>query len=316
MCASLVFAVSGEACLSQLPSVPATEEVRIGVRLRWLSGDPIDRLSVGDFRVSAGAQKFPLTLARPALKKKTPDSVPTRLLVIFSPSTMQGGHDPIQQAIGKLKPVWRRGWQVCLLMPEGQLTPYASSEAELKHLAHQNVTQKQTYEEALRTLGTFPGRRLVVYVSDGQSKTPEGLAKAAKDAAAMFYDVGGDNSRNYVYGEAEKGSTVSLPSYGAGLNGANPGPPGGLTVVNNVETWSAPVQLSIGDVHNERRLGGAISDAIRDAGDYYELRLQVPLQTAWLVLGVSVKGTYRLDAQAYTPGGNTAPGLVLLRNKP
>ena len=315
MWASLVLALSGGVCLGQLPPAPSTEEVRIGVRLRWLSGDPIDRLSVADFRVSVGAQKFPLALARPALKKKTPDSVPTRLLVIFSPSTMQGAH-PIQQAIGKLKPVWRRGWQVSLLMPEGQLTPYASSEAELQHLASQNPAQKQTYEEALQTLGTFPGRRLVVYVSDGQSQTPEGLAKAAKKAAAMFYDVGGDTSQNYVYGEAERGSTFSLPSYGASLYGANPGPPGGLTVVNNVETWSAPAQLSIGDVHNERRLGGAISDAIRDAGDYYELRLQVPPQTPWLVLGVSVKGNYRLDAQAYTLDGNAAPGLVLLRNKP
>jgi hypothetical protein len=307
---------AGEPCLGQLHSGPSTEEVRIEVRLTRLNGDPIDHLSVADFRVSVGAQKFPLTVARPALKGQTPDSVPTRLLVIFSPPTMQGGRDPIQQAIEKLKPVWRRGWQVSLLMPEGQSTPYASSEAELLHLAHQSTAPKQGYEEALQALRTFPGRRLVVYVSDGQSKTLNGLAKAAKDAEAMLYDVGGDLSQNYVYGEAVKGSTFSLPSYGAGLYGANPGPAGGLTVVNNVETWSAPAELAIGDVHNERSLHGAISDAIRDSGNYYELRLEVPVQTAWLVLGVSVTGDYRLTAQTYTPGGNTAPGLVLLRNKP
>jgi hypothetical protein len=86
--------------------------------------------------------------------------------------------------------------------------------------------------------------------------------------------------------------------------------------VNNVETWSAPAELSIGDVHNERSFGRAISDAIRDAGDYYELRLEVPVQTTWLVLGVSATGDYRLTAQTYAPGGNIAPGLVLLRNKP
>jgi hypothetical protein len=99
-------------------------------------------------------------------------------------------------------------------------------------------------------------------------------------------------------------------------HGDSPGPAGGLTVVNNVETWSADAQLSIGDVHNERSLGGAISDAVRDAGNYYELRFQAPIQTAWLVLGVSTTGDYRLTAQAYTPGRNTAPGLVLLRKKP
>jgi hypothetical protein len=307
--------MSGETCLGQSSAHLSTEDVRISVQLRRPNGDPIDHLSTADFRVSVGTRVFPLTLARPALKKSTPDSVPTKLLVIFSPPAVQGADDPIPQAIEKLKPVWRRGWQVSLLTPEGQLTPYASSEMELQHLAHQNATPKQTYREALQTLQTFAGRRLIAYVSYGQYKAPDGLAKAARDAEAMLYDVGGDIYQNYAYGEAEKGSTFSLPSYGAGLYGDSPGPVGGFTVVNNVETWSADAQLSIGDVHNERSLGGAISDAIRDAGNYYELRLHVPIQTAWLVLGVSTTGDYRLTAQAYTPGRNTAPSLILLRNK-
>ena len=310
-----VLVMPGEACLGQLPSRPSTEEVRISVQLRRLNGDPVDHLSVADFRVSVGTRIFPLTLARPPLKKGTSGSVPTRLLVIFSPPAMQGD-DPMPQAIEKLKRVWRLGWQVSLLTPQGQLTPYASSETELQHLAHQNVSLKQTYGEALRTLQLFPGRRLVMYVSGGQYKAPDGLAKAARDAEAMLYDVGGDIFQNYAYGEAEKGSTPSLPSYGAGLYGASPAPVGGPTVVNNVETWSAPAQPSIGDVHNERTFGAAISDAMRDARSCYELRLQVPVQTAWLVLGVSMTGDYRLSAQVYTPGRNTGPSLVLLRNKP
>jgi hypothetical protein len=306
-----------EACLCQIPAHPSTQEVRISVQLKRLNGDPVDHLLVADFRVSVGAQVFPLTLVRPALKKSTPDSVPTRLLVIFSPPAMQGANDPIPQAIEKLKPIWSRGWQVGLLTPEGQLTPYASSKTELQQLTNQTVGPKQTYADALQNLQTFPGRRLVVYMSYGQYKAPPGLAKAAHDAEAMLYDVGGDIFQNYTYGEAEKGSTPPLPSYGAGLYGPSPGPPfGGLTVVNNTEIWSAPAQLSIGDVHNERSFGGALSDAIRDARNYYELRLQVPPQTAWLVLGVSVTGNYRLTAQTYTPGQNTAPGLVLLRSKP
>ena len=311
-----VLVISGEPSLSQLPAHPSTEEVRISVQLRRLDGNPIDHLSAADFRVSAGTRIFPLTVVRPASKKVMPDSVPTRLLVIFSPPATQEANDPIPQTLEKLKPVWQRHWQVSLLTPEGQLTPYASSEMELQHLAHQNVAPKQTYDDALQMLKTFAGRRLVVYVSYGQYKAPDGLAKAARDAEAMLYDVGGDIDRNYSYGEAEKGSTFSLPAYGAGLYGDFPGPVGGLTVVNNVETWSAEARLSISDVHNERSLGGAISDAIRDAGNYYELRLQAPVQTAWLVLGVSVAGDYRLTAQAYTPGQNTAPGIVLLRHKP
>jgi hypothetical protein len=227
MCASIVLAMSDEACLGQLPSSPSTDEVRISIQLRRLNGDPIDHLSVADFRVSVGAQKFPLTLARPALKKSTPDSVP-RLLVILSPSAMQEGHDPIQQAVEKLKPVWRRGWQVGLLLPEGQLTPYASSQTELQHLAHQNTLPKQTYEEVLQTLQTFPGRRLVVYVSNGQSKIPEDLAKAARGAEAMLYDVGGDIDQNYAYGEAEKGSTFSLPHTAQGSMVRIQGQPAGL----------------------------------------------------------------------------------------
>ena len=318
MCVLLaVLVVWGEVGLCQIPALPSTKEVHISVQLRRLSGAPVDHLSVADFRVSVGAQVFPLTLARPSLKKRTPGSVPTRLLVIFSPPAMQGANDPIPHAVEELKPIWSRGWQVGLLTPEGQLIPYTSSKTELQHLANQTLGPKQTYNDALQTLQTFPGRRLVVYMSDEQYKAPPGLVKAAHDAEAMLYDVGGDIFQNYTYGEAEKGSPPPLPSCGAGLNGPSPGPPfGGLTVVDNTEIWSAPAQLSIDDVHNERSFGGAISDAIRDARNYYELRLQVPAKTAWLVLGVSVTGDYRLTAQTYTPGQNTAPGLVLLRSKP
>jgi hypothetical protein len=318
MCALVaVFGVWSEACFCQPAVTPSTEEVRVGVQLKRLNGDPIDHLSVDDFRVSVGTQIFPLTLARPALKKNTSDSVPTRLLVLFSPPATRGANDPVPQVIENLKPIWSRGWQVSLLTPEGQLTPYASSATELQSLVRQNAGPAKTYEEALQTLQTFPGRRLIVYMSDGQHKAPDGLAKAAHLTEGMLYDVGGDIFQNYTYGESEKGSTPSLPSYGAGLYGPSPGPgTGGLTVVNNVETWSAPAQLSIGDVHNERRFKGAISDAIRDAGNYYELRLRVPSQTAWLVLGVTVKGDYRLTAQAYTLGDNKPPGIVLLKSKP
>lgn len=75
---------------------------------------------------------------------------------------MQGANDPIPQAIEKLKPIWSRGCQAGLLTPEGQLTPYASSKTELQLLAKQTVGPKQTYDDALQTLQTFPGRRLAL----------------------------------------------------------------------------------------------------------------------------------------------------------
>ena len=300
-------------CFAQQAAPPHSEEVRIGVQLRWLNGDPVNHLSPSDFRVSLGAQTFPFSVARPASKKNTSASVPTRLLVIFSSPASRESSDPVSGALKKLKPVWHLGWQVSLLTPDGRLTSYASSENELRHFLNSAAAPKQSWANALQALQAFPGRRLVVYLGQGGSKPPDGLVKAARESAAMFYDVGGDLYQNYTFGEAEKGSTFPLPSYGEGLYGPNPAPAGAPTVVNNVETWSAPAQLSIGDVHNERTVGRAISDAIRDAGNYYELRLQIPVQTAWLVLGVSVAGPYRITAQAYTPGRNTAPGIILLR---
>jgi hypothetical protein len=309
----LIFCVAGSC---QQSNVLPSEEVHIGIQLRQLDGDPIDDLTAKDFRVSASNRTLPLTLARPSVKRANLYPVLTRLLVIFPPSTMQNRDDLVSQTIAQLKPVWSKGWQIALLTPEGELTPYVSSEQRLRQAVHRTTITHDTYGEAIDTLKAFAGRRLVIVMSDGRNGTLYGLRKAAQGAQAMLYDVGGNIFDNYSYGEAEKGSTPSLPAYGAGGYGASAGPvSGGFIVVNNTETWSSAAQLSIDDVHAERSFHAAVKDAIIDARNYYDLGVEVEVGTTSLTLGISVHEPYRITAQAYTKTSRPAPNLVLLQQK-
>ena len=295
---------------AQQPSSAALEEVHIRVQLRYLSGAPINNLTARNFQVSAGAQKFPLIVERPANGKNSSSSaVPTRALLIFSAAAKSPGAETFQA----LQKVWSKGWEVCMLTPDRRLTPCVTNAAALRHALQQTVVE-QSDQNALSLLHDFQGRRVIIYISNEQSRMPEQIAKSAKALAAMIYDVGGDVYQNYEYGPGQETET-SLPQYGTGLNGASNGPANGMTVVNPVSTYSAPAFESIGDVHNERSLSNALQDGLSDAGNYYDLRLQIPPGTNSLVLGVTTKQGYKLNAQAYTRGTTPAPGLILLQPK-
>jgi hypothetical protein len=296
---------------AQLSSRAALEEVHIRVQLRYLSGAPINNLTARNFQVSAGAQKFPLTVEKPANRKNSSSTtVPTRALLIFSPAAKSPGAETFHT----LQKVWSKRWEVCILTPDRRLTPCVTNAADLHHALQQTAAGEQSDQRALSLLHDFPGRRVIIYISNGQSKMPGQIAKSAKALTAMLYNVGGDVFQNYEYGPGEETET-SLPQYGMGLYGASNGPANGMTVVTPVSTYSASASESIGDVHNERSLSTALQDGLSDAGNYYDLRLQVPPGTSYLVLGVTTKQSYKLTAQAYTHGTTPAPGLILLQPK-
>ena len=171
-----------------------------------------------------------------------------------------------------------------MLTPQGALTPYLASEQSLVRAVQQPTVPPISYRAAIDSLKDFSGRRLVMVVWDREYGTLFALRKAARDVQAMLYNIGGNPDDNYSYGEAEKGSTSSLPAYGTNLNGASSGPSvGGLAVVNNTEIWSAPVALAIDDVHAERSFRTAIRDAMNDARNYYDLRIQMDPSIAQIV---------------------------------
>jgi hypothetical protein len=300
----------GAACQAQ-QSVD-TQVVHIGVQLRQLTGDPIDGLTSKDFWVSSGPKRFPVVVSRPPLRHDPPpDSLPTSMLIIPSPRIVQGARDPVLDAIEKLRTVWRLNWQVSLLTPEGRLTPYEGSETELRQSVQNPFYEKQTYQNAMKELSVRAGRRLVLYLTDGQNKMPKELVVAARELSAQVYEVGGDVYQNYSFGEGQWSSDGGLPVYGAGLYGPSPAPVGGMSIVDNVETWSASATPAIGKVHGERSLSGAIRDATRDAHNYYDLTVQAPVGIRALVLGVGLRTEYRISAQAHTTGPDSSPTLVL-----
>lgn len=296
---------------AQQSSSAALEEVHIRVQLRYLSGAPINNLTARNFQVSAGAQKFPLIVERPANGKNiSSTAVSTRALLIFSAAAK----GPDAETFHTLRRVWSKGWKVCMLTPDRRLTPCVTNAAALHHALQQTVAGEQGDQSALSLLHDFQGRRVIIYISDGQSKMPDQIAKSAKALTAMLYDVGGDVYQNYEYGPGQETET-SLPQYGMGLNGASYGPATGMTVVNPVSSYSAPAFESIGDVHNEKSLSNALRDGLSDAGNYYDLHLQVPPGTNSLVLGVTTKQGYKLTAQAYTRDTSPPPDLILLGPK-
>src|SRR5271170_4026606 len=237
----------------QQPVVSTSQVVHIGVQIRQLDGTPIGYLNAKDFNVSVGGRSFPVSLTRPSLKRAVPDSVQTRLLLILPSPAVPGGPDILSEAIDQMNPVWREGWQVAVRTPQGGLTPYVASEQQLVQAIRQGPVTHSTDQAAIDTLKDFAGRRLVMAVWNGDYSMQYGMGNAAMGAQAMLYNIGGNSSDNYSYGEAVRGSTPSLPSYGEHVDGASAGPAaGGMTVVNNTETWSAPVQVSIDNVRAER----------------------------------------------------------------
>jgi hypothetical protein len=239
--------------------------------------------------------------------------VQTRLLVVLPSPPASGGADILSEAIGQLRPVWREGWQVAVRTPEGGLTPYIASEEELRQALREFTVAHSTDQAAIDTLQRFAGRRLVMTVWNGDYRTLSMLGKAASSVQAMLYNVGGNPDDNYSDGEAEKGSTAPLPSYGH-VGGISAAPAaGGMTVVNNAETWTMPVQFSIDDVRAERSFGTAVRDARNDARSYYDLSLQVDPGTSSVGLSLSIEPPYRVTAQAYSLTSDPPPDVVLLQ---
>src|SRR5271170_3795378 len=250
----LALATVGCATVSgQQGAPPALQEVHIGVQIRQLDGTPINYLKAKDFKVSVGGRSLPVRVTRPSLKRAAADSVQTRLLLILPSPPASGGADVLSEAIDQLNPVWREGWQVAVRTPQGGLTPYVASEEQLVQAIRQGPVTHSTDQAAIDTLKDFAGRRLAMAVWNGDYSMLYAMGNAAMGAEAMLYNIGGNSSDNYSYGDAVRGSTPSLPSYGEHVDGASAGPAaGGMTVVNNTETWSAPVQVSIDNVRAER----------------------------------------------------------------
>jgi hypothetical protein len=286
----LTLAAVGCATASGQQAPPSLlQEVHIGIQIRQLDGTPINYLKAKDFNVSAGGRSFRVSVTRPSLKRASPDSVQTRLLVILPSPPATGGADILSEAIDQLNPVWREGWRVAVRTPQGRLTPYVSSEQELQQAIRQIPTGQSTDRAAVDTLKDFAGRRLVMAVSNGDYGSLGSLGKAAAGVQAMLYNVGGNPYDNYSYRDT-----------------------GGMTD-NIAKPYVAQAQFFVEDERAERTFGTAVRDARNDARSYYDLSLQVEPGTSSLTLSISMELPYRVTAQAYTPTSDPPPEVVLVQ---
>ncbi|HEY6374787.1 MAG TPA: hypothetical protein VIX90_04605 [Edaphobacter sp.] len=277
--------------LAQQPiPIPQSNELHIAIRMQDESGEPISDLSTDRFQLTANGTSFPITVTRPGDRASA--TVPTRLLVLLTPTASRNNTDILE----RLHPFFKRGWQVSILTASSTQTPYAAREQDLKTALQNGIGKSKTVVQAIYDLDDFQGRRIVFYLTDSRQNLDDTTRKAAAKVTAMLYHVGGDIWRNF-YGMPGSLALVTVTS-----DPASPLP-------------DAPIYVqSIRDVREERTFAGARRDAIRDAQGYYDLKALIPDEVTAVTLGIKLKVNYCVNAQPYIEG-HPAPDLILARTK-
>jgi hypothetical protein len=129
-------------------------------------GNAPAQLRPRDFAPNISGHILGVTVIRqPQLgKKPRPGSiyVPTRMLIILGkPSGSLAAIAPT--LMRSLAPLWSRGWQVSLMGSDGGETGYAGSGPQLLALSSRASASPSGTEKALESLGSFRGRRILLY---------------------------------------------------------------------------------------------------------------------------------------------------------
>jgi hypothetical protein len=198
-------------------------------------------------------------------------------------------------------------WKVSVLDAGGLQTAYVSSSDQLKlELANKGQTHRGV-DQATARLTRFTGRRVVFLVTQPGAQLSDFQRAAALLPGISVYHVGGDPWNQVYAGGAYDAGASFLSSTSSN------------EAVSSVSGGSgAPVfQRVRGRETEDRTLGGAIRDALRDGYGYYDLTVTMPADVPRLEMAVdvSVPGeSYSIYAQPYVTHGR-APQLSLVRAK-
>ena len=286
---------------------PSVREAHIAVQVRDTSGEPVRWLDARNFKVKlvvgGVSTDTQVKVVGVRDRKSHGIGVPTKLLVVLLTSDV----GVVRQLPDKLDALWRANWKVSVLDAAGSQTPYVSSADQLRlELADSGQTHR-SINLATARLTRFTGRRVVFLVTLPGVHLSDFQRAAASLPGISVYHVGGDPWNQVYAGEAYDAGASFLSSTSSN------------EAVSSVSGGSgAPVfQRVRGRETEDRTLGGAIRDALRDGYGYYDLTVTMPVDVPRLEMAVdvSVPGeSYSIYAQPYVTQGE-APQLSLVRPK-
>jgi hypothetical protein len=240
------------------PSASTASDVHIGVIER---NEPV-RLSSRNVSATVAGQSTGVAIS-PGTKQG-----PTHLLVILEAG--QKNTPPYSGSIESLGPAFEQGWLVSVVRPDGLVTPYVANEAALASALNSAGQSRFEYKAAFKELAAFAGRRVLIVEQSASTTNPPMLAEA-RDLIPEVYRVDG--------GLARRPEPMEGPP-------APPAPTADSVDVGIPETpaASAPPPPSLvhvkgrtrNGVMHEAKFSVAVKDAVRDAGNYYDLDIKVP----------------------------------------
>jgi hypothetical protein len=257
-------------------------------------------------------------IRQPQLKKKPRPRgtyVPTRMLSIVSkPNGRLAAIAPT--LMRALTPLWSRGWQVSFMGSDGGETGYASSGPQLLELSSRASASPSGTEKALVSLGSFRGRRILLYETGSFGKQvvpPEPVLQMAREATAEIFAIDG-GTPNYV-----------------GDDGGASGPPPGENAAGDANV-NATIGRGRGGVRSSSRSlfdftkgvylevddSGAIRNALSKADGFFELHIRLPSDLPidpQSVVSLEIKRSASLAIFGEIHAGNDRPALhVTLKN--
>lgn len=296
----------------QTKAVP-TERIDIGVMVRQLDGTPMERLGPKDFQLVANGHRLPVSLKSLRKVPKGSARVPrTRVLIIVSTDYLAGGGT--KEGLLSELPAHFGQNEIAMVTNNGFATRYALTKQGLVAALRNGAMRATNWQQAIKDLNNYPGRRVLVYMTNRTGRTPESLRQWAATIGALIYQVGGDTDENYVYWGDET-TTPSLPAYGESIYGESAPPAGGTAVANNTAIWESFATKSVRDVYVEKSIKEALHDIAQDGYGYYVLRVAIPSTVDSLELGVKTSQDYQLSAQPYSQSGARMPVIVLPGSK-
>lgn len=257
-------------------------------------------------------------IRQPQLGKKPRSGskyVPTRMLIILGkPSGSLAAITPT--LMRSLSPLWSREWQVSLMGSDGGETGYASSGPQLLALSSRASASPSGTEKALERLGSFRGRRILLYETGSfgkQAVPPATVLQMAREAMAETFVIDG-GTPSYVGddGSASGPTPAENASGDANVNATiGRGGGGARSGSRSLFAFTKGVYLEVDDA-------GAIRDALSTSDGFYELHIRLPAD-----LAIGPQSTVSLEIRRSAPlaifgevhAGNYTPAFhVTLKN--
>jgi hypothetical protein len=219
---------------------------------------------------------------------RSKDTSPTSVLVVVS---SYSGFDSLPNAANYLSrnvpSAIQSHYMMSVLGPHGEYIDLQPVRGTLNMLKSATF-QSRDYAQAVSDLTKTKSPRAIVYMTNRLAGVPCELERAAKDAGALIYNVGGNEDGNNIYSGT--------------LNNAGP---------RSAASWDGTAEESIRTVYVEPSLRKAFKQMAKASLGRYRLTVHLPASVQTIQLQMKISGDYQIEAYAYTDTDTPAPELIL-----